>query len=199
MPAKRQRDNCHQQQRQHLQAYAFSADKDQQQQEGHHQRGEVELVTVRQHQRLRGNFPTQFAKRYNRPGEGDRTDKDAEEHFGQMDIDQNRLQARFVIQIAVKAYQYGRQAHEAVQDRHQFRHFGHFDFLRQMDADGTTNHHSDDNPSHVAGFRPEDGRHQRNRHTGDTVHVALTGRLMFGKPGQAENKQNRGNNVCSCN
>ena len=58
-----------------------------------------------------------------------------------MNILHHRIKTRPVIDIAIDADQHRGQANEAVQDRHQLRHFGHFDFLRQMDADGAADHH----------------------------------------------------------
>ncbi len=136
-------------------------------------------MTVWQHQRLRGDFAAQFAERHNGAGEGHRPDKDAEEHLRQVDIHQDRLQARLVVQVAVKAHQYGGQTHEAVQDRHQLRHFGHLNFLRQMNTNRATNNHRYDDPGNITGIRPKDGGDQRNRHPGDTKAVPLLRGFML--------------------
>ena len=156
-------------------------------------------MAVRQHQRFGRDLPAQLAERHNRPGEGYRTDEDAEEHFGQMNIDQNLFHTGFVLQIAVKANQHRRQANEAVQNRHQLRHLGHFDFLRQTNTDSAADDHRQQDPRDVAGVRPKDGGNQRNRHPGDTKVISLLRRFVFGKPRQTENKQDCSNNVCGCN
>ena len=116
-----------------------------------------------------------------------------------MNIDQNLLHAGFVLQVAVKAHQHRCQTHEAVQNRHQLRHFGHFNFLRQANTNRAADDHRQQDPRHVAGIRPEDGRNQCDSHPGNTVVVALLGRFVFGQTCKAKNKQDRGNNVCSCN
>ena len=116
-----------------------------------------------------------------------------------MDIRHHRFHRRAVIQVAIETDQHRGQANEAVQHRHQFRHFGHLDLLRQIDADRTADDHGDDDPADVAGIRPQNGGEQRDRHTGDAEQVALLRRFMTRQARQAENKQNSGNNVCSCN
>ncbi len=179
MPAKGQRNNGHHQQRQDLQAHAFSAHEHHHQQEGDHQRRQVQLMAVRQHQRLRGDLTAQLTEGDDRAGEGHRTDKDAEEHFGQVNIHQHRVHTGFVIQVAVKAHQNRRQADEAVQDRYQLRHFGHLNALSQTDTDSATDDHRHQDPRHVAGVRPEDGGNQGDRHPGNTKVVALLRGFMF--------------------
>ena len=116
-----------------------------------------------------------------------------------MNVHQNWFQARVVIQVAVKANQYRRQTNEAVQNRHQLRHLGHFNFFRQADTNCAADDHRHQNPGNIAGIRAKNRRDQRNRHPGDTVVVTLLRGFVFGKSRQAENKQDRGNNVCSCN
>ncbi len=198
MPAECQRNDGHHQQRQHLQTHAFGTHKDHQQCKRDHQRRQVHLMTIWQHQWLRGDLPAQLTKCHNRTGKSHRTDEDTEEHFGQVNINQNRLHARFVVEIAVETHQYRRQTHKAVQDRHQLRHFGHFNAFCETNTDGSTDNHRHQNPRHVAGVRPEDGGNQRNRHPGDTKVIPLLRRFVFGKPRKAENKQDRSNNVCGC-
>ena len=156
-------------------------------------------MAVRQHQRFGRDLPAQLAERHNRPGEGHRTDEDAEEHFGQVDVHQNRLQARFVVQVAVEAHQHRRQTHEAVQNGNQLRHLGHFNAFRQTNTNRAADDHRHQDPRHVAGVRPKDGGNQRNRHPGDTKVISLLRRFVFGKPRQTENKQDCSNNVCGCN
>ncbi|MNT10735.1 hypothetical protein D3C72_1455800 [compost metagenome] len=116
-----------------------------------------------------------------------------------MDIDQNRFHARFVVQIAVKADQHRRQTDKAVQNRHQLWHFGHFDAFCQTNTNRAADDHRHQNPRHVARIRPENRCDQRDRHTGDTKVVTPLRRFVFGKPRQTANKQDRSNNVCSCN
>ncbi len=199
MPAKGQRDNGHHQQTQHLRAHAIGTHECHHQQERNHQRRQVKLVTIWQHQRLRRHLAAQLAERHDGTGKGDRTDKDTEEHFSQVNIDQNLFHAGFMLQVAVEAHQHRGQTDEAVQHRHQLRHLGHFQFLRQANTNRPTDNHRQQDPRYVAGIRPEDGCDQGNRHTGDAVVVALLRRFVFGKPGETENKQDCGNNVCSCN
>ena len=179
MPAKRQSDNGHHQQRQNLRRGAVGAHKGHQQHKGDDQRREVQLMTVRQHQRLRGHLAAQLAEGHDGAGKGHRTDEDAEEHFGQMNIDQNLLHAGFMLQVAVKTHQHRRKADEAVQHRHQLRHFGHFNFLRQTDTDGATDNHRQQDPRDVAAVRPQDGGDQRDRHPGNAEVVALLRGLVF--------------------
>ncbi len=136
-------------------------------------------MTVRQHQRLRRDFAAQFTKRYDRSSESDCANKDTEEDFGQMDIHQHRRQTGVMVQIAVKANQYRRQAHETVQNRDQLRHLGHLNFFRHADANRAANNHGDQNPCHVAGIRPKNGRQQRDRHPGNTEVIPLAGRFML--------------------
>ena len=96
-----------------------------------------------------------------------------------MDVNQNRLHPRFVVEIAVKTNQHRRQADKAVQNRHQLRHLGHFHALRQANTNRPADDHRHQDPRHVAGIRPEDGRNQRNRHPGDTEVIPLLGGFMF--------------------
>ena len=199
MPAEGQRDRGHHQQAQDLGAGAVGAHKNHHQDEGNHQRRQVKLMAIRQHQRFGGDLAAQFTKRHYRTGEGHRADEDAEEHFGQMDIDQNLLHAGFMLQVAVKPYQHRRQAHEAVQDGHQLRHLGHFDLLRQTNTDCPTDHHREDNPADVAGVRTQNSGDQGDGHPGDAEIVALLRGFVFRQTRQAENKQDCSNNVCSCN
>ncbi|MNI56602.1 hypothetical protein D3C73_1116160 [compost metagenome] len=200
MPAEAKSNHGHDQQCEHFPTNAVGTNEQHHQQEGNHQGSQVQLVTVRQHQRLGRDNAAQFAKGHDRTGKGHRTDEDTEEHFGKMDIFHHRFHGdRTVIQVAVEANQHRSQPHEAVQHRHQFRHFGHFDLLGQIHADGTTDDHRDNDPAHVTGIRPEDGGDQRDRHPSHAEQVTLLGRFMARKTGQAENKQNSGNNVCSCN
>ena len=173
MPAKGQGNDRHHQQRQNLSSCAVGANKGHQQQEGNHQRRQIQLMAMRQHQRFRRNLAAQFAKGHNRAGEGHRTDKDAEEHFRQVNIHQDLFHTRFVIQVAVKAYQHRGQAHKAVQHGNQLRHFGHFDFLRQANTNRAADNHRQDDPRHVAGIRPENGRQQRDSHPGHPEQVTL--------------------------
>ena len=199
VPAEGQRDRGHHQQAQALGTSAVGANKNHHQREGDHQRRQVQLMAIGQHQRLRGNFAAQFTKRHHRTGEGDCTDEDAEEHFGQMDIDQNLLHPGFMLQVAVKTHQHRRQAHEAVQDSHQLRHLGHLDLFRQTNTDRPADHHREDDPTDVAGVRPQNRGDQGDSHPGDAEIVALLRRFVFRQTRQAENKQDCGNNVCSCN
>ncbi|MNV11805.1 hypothetical protein D3C71_1023840 [compost metagenome] len=155
-------------------------------------------MTVWQHQWFRRNLAAQFAKRHDRPGEGHCTDEDPEEHFGQMNIDQNRFHARFVIQVAVKAYQHRRQTDKAVQNRDQLWHLGHFHTFRQTNTNRTTDDHRHQDPRDVTGIRPEDGGNQCDRHTRDTKVVPALRRFVFGKPRQTANKQDCSNNICRC-
>ena len=198
MPAEGQRDDSHHQQRQHLQTNAFGTHEDHQQHKRYHQRRQVQLMAVWQHQRLRGDLPAQLAERDNGTGEGDRTDEDTEEHFRQVNIHQNRFQTWRVVQVAVEAHQHCGQTHKAVQNRHQLRHLGHFNAFRQANTNRTADDHRHQDPRHVAGVRPEDGGDQRNRHPGDTKVIPLLRRFVFGKPRQTENKQDCSNNVCGC-
>ncbi|CST45738.1 Uncharacterised protein [Shigella sonnei] len=62
-----------------------------------------------------------------------------------------------MMQIAVKANQHCRQTHEAVQDRHQFWHFGHFNFLRQTDTNCPTNDHRQQDPANITRIRSKNG------------------------------------------
>ncbi|CCK14385.1 hypothetical protein BN136_395 [Cronobacter universalis NCTC 9529] len=173
MPAERQRDNRHHEQRKALHAGALCLHENQQQNERDHQRRQVQFVTVRQHQRFRRDLAAQFAKRHHRAGKGHRADEDAEEHFGQMDIDQHRRETRLVVQVAVKAHQHRREAHEAVQNRHQLRHFGHFNAFSKANTDSPADRHRDDYPAHIAGVWPENSGDQRDRHPRDAEQVAL--------------------------
>ena len=106
---------------------------------------------------------------------------------------------RLVFNEAVKADQYGRQTHEAVQYGNQLWHFGHFDFLRQIDTNGTTDHHGNDDPANVAGIWAKDGSDQRNGHPDYAKNVTLLGRFVFRQTRQTKNKQDCGNNVCCSN
>ncbi len=93
-----------------------------------------------------------------------------------------------MIEVTVVSHQYRCQTHKAMQYRHQFRHFGHFDFTRQVNADAAANNHGDDNPADIAGMRPDNCRQQRNRHAADTKQIALLRGFVFGQSRQAENK-----------
>ena len=197
VPAKGQRDRGHHQQAQDLGAGAVRANKNHHQDEGNHQRRQVQLMAIGQHQRPGGNFAAQFTKRHHRTGEGHRADEDPEEHFGQMNIDQNLLHTGFMLQVAVETHQHRCQTHEAVQDSHQLRHLGHLDLLRQTNTDRPADHHRKNNPADVAGVRPQDGSDQGNGHPGDAEIVALLRRFVFRQARQAENKQDCSNNVCS--
>ena len=157
MPAEYQRNGGHYQQCQHLQADAVRANKYNQQQEGNDQSRQVHFVTVWQHQRFRRNLATQFAERHHRTRKRYRPDEDTEEHFRQVNIDQNRCHSRVMMQIAVKANQHCRQTHEAMQDRHQFWHFGHFNFLRQTDTNCPTNNHRQQDPANITRIRSKNG------------------------------------------
>ncbi|CCJ98050.1 hypothetical protein BN130_584 [Cronobacter malonaticus 507] len=199
MPAERQRDNRHHEKRKALHAGALRLHENQQQNERDDQRREVQLVTIRQHQRFRGDLAAQLAKRHHRAGERHRADENAEEHLSQVNIDQYRREARLVVQVTVKAHQHRRKAHKAVQNSHQLRHFRHFDTFSKANTDSSADRHRDDYPAHVAGVWPKNGGNQRNRHPRDAEQVALPRGLVLCKPRQAENKENCGDDVRSRN
>lgn len=52
-----------------------------------------------------------------------------------------------MLQVAVETHQHRCQPHEAVQDSHQLRHFGHLDLLRQTNTDRPADHHRKNNPA----------------------------------------------------
>ena len=114
MPAESQRDDGHDQQTQYLSTGAIGAHKGNQQQQRNHQRRQIQLVTIWQHQRLRGHLAAQFAERHDGTGKGYRTDEDTEEHFGQMNIDQNLIHTGFMLQVAVETDQHRCQTNKAV-------------------------------------------------------------------------------------
>ena len=76
-----------------------------------------------------------------------------------------------MIDIAVDADQHRGQADKAVQNRDQFRHFCHFDFLRQTNPDSAANDHRQQDPDDISAVRAKDGGNQRNRHAADTKNI----------------------------
>ena len=92
------------------------------------------------------DFAVELAKGNQRAGEGYRADKDAEEHFHQVDgVHFFGNVAR--VNKAVKAHQHCCQANKAVQQGDEFGHFGHFHFFGFVDAQRRANQHGDDNPA----------------------------------------------------
>ncbi len=70
-----------------------------------HQRRRVQLMAIGQHQRLGGNLPRNLPNATTEPVKVTAPMK-IEEHFGQMNIDQNLLHTGFMLQVAVETHQH---------------------------------------------------------------------------------------------
>jgi len=110
--------------------------------------------------------------------------------------------AATVLPIRVAGWQpdeHGGDADEAVQQRDQFRHPGHLDAQRLPDADHGTDHHGDHEESDAGGGDAAggqaDGRGERDHHAADAEPDAALGRLVVGEAGEAEDEQQRSNDV----
>ena len=149
-------------------------------------------------QRRAADFAVELAERDQRAGKSYGADEDAQIHFDQMDgVHIVRNFAWF--DIAIEADQNRRQADEAVQERNQLGHFGHFYFFGFVDADGRANQHGDDDPAQPVGVFGKHGNEQGDRHSRYAGITALFGGFLLGQPRQREDEQYRGYDVRRCN
>ena len=121
---------------------------------------------VWQFERFAADFAVELAKGNQRACKRYRADKDAEEHFNQVDGVHFFGNVAHVDK-AVEAHQHRRQAHKAVQQGDEFGHFGHFHFFGFVDAQRRADEHGDDNPAQARNIIGKNGGKQRNRHAGD--------------------------------
>ena len=105
---------------------------------------------------------------------------------------------RVQIDEAVEAHQHRCHTHEAVQHGHQLGHLGHLDLECQTHADGTADHHGQDDPVNATGLRVEYGGEQGDSHTRDTEQVAMLGRFLLRQSRETEDEEHGGNDIGCC-
>ena len=201
-------------------ASAISGDRDQQPQlrvdhepagqDGERDQGaQVQHVLAGQHQRVGLDPRRQLEERHDRPGEGHRSDEDADEHLGVVDAERvqglevvglGAVEVGLDVQVAVPADQHRGQTDEGVQQGDQLRHPGHLDHPGPPQADRGTDRGRDQQQREAGALDvpvrgQDDRRDQRDGHAGHPERVADLGGLVMGQPRQRQDEQQSSHDV----
>jgi len=153
---------------------------------------QVEVVAPREHQRPGRDARAELEEGDDRPGQGHRTNEDAEEDLDGVDVLHRRGEGARP-QEGVEPHEHGCEADEAVEHRDELRHTGHLDLERPLHADRPAHGHGRDDQGETGprarlhGIR--DGGQQCDGHADDAEGVARLRRLVPGQAGEAEDEE----------
>ena len=148
---------------------------------------------ARQLQRFAADFAVEFAEGDERAGKGYRADEDADEDFNEMD----GVHFRGDVAgggVAADADEDCGEADEAVQERNQFGHLRHFDFVRLVDTEGGADEHGEDDVAQPGAVAVEGGD-KGDGHADDAVEVAVFRAFLPRQSREREDEEDGGDDV----